>query len=216
MDMISVVIPTLWKYEPFCDFLVQVCGNHHVQDVIIVDNDRSNRPVHDILLHDKILMLDFGQNMFVNPSWNLGVYHATASIICLQNDDIEFDCDVYDKVDAFVQPHMGLISLSGLPHQGHHIQISPWQGDSMFGCGQLMFFHRRRFCHIDPELLVWCGDNWLFDHMQHTTHANHMIHNVSYHTPYAQTSAHFRHTLTQEQITYAQLLASYQIPAHHT
>ena len=84
MDMISVVIPTLWKYAPLCDFLTQVCVHDHVQDVIIVDNDRSNKPAHDVLLHDKVTLLDFGQNMFVNSSGNLGVYHAKAPIICLQ------------------------------------------------------------------------------------------------------------------------------------
>jgi hypothetical protein len=214
--MISVVIPTLWKYAPFCDFLAQVCVQHHVHDVIIVDNDRSNRPHHDVLLHAKVKLLDFGQNMFVNPSWNLGVYHAKASIICLQNDDIEFDCAIYSQVSEFLKPHMGLVSLSGLPVTAPHVQIEPWQGDSMFGCGQLMFFPRHRFCHIDPELLVYCGDNWLFDHMQHNTNQNHMIHNLSHHTPYAQTSKHFRHMLTQEQITYAHVLASCGIPAHHT
>lgn len=213
--MISVVIPTLWKYTPFCDFLSQVCENPHVQDVIIVDNERSLRPSHHALLHPKVTLLDFGQNMFVNPSWNLGVYHAKAPIICLQNDDLEFDCGIYQKVSEFLQPHMGLISLSGMPAQGEHVQITPWQGDSMFGCGQLMFFHRRRFCHIDPELLVYCGDNWLFDHMHTTTHANHMIHNLHHYTPYAQTSTHFRHMLTQEQNTYAHVLASCQICAQH-
>lgn len=213
--MISVVIPTLWKYAPFCDFLVQVCDHDCVHDVIIVDNDRSVRPTHEVLLHYKVTLLDFGQNMFVNPSWNLGVYHAKAPIICLQNDDIEFDCDVYDKVHEFMQPHMGLISLSSLPAVDSHIQISPWQGEPMFGCGQLMFFHRRQFCHIDAELLIYCGDNWLFDHMQHTTRANHMIRNLNYYTPHAQSSKHFRHMLESEMTYYISTCQQVKIAPIH-
>jgi hypothetical protein len=215
MNMISVVIPTLWKYLPFCDFLIQVCENHHVQDVIIVDNDRTNRPVHDVLLHNKITMLDFGQNMYVNPSWNLGVYHATASIICLQNDDIEFDCGVYDKVDASMQPHMGLISLSCQPPQSDQIEIRLWQGESQFGCGQLMFINRNNFCHIDPELKVYCGDAWLFDHMWHITQQNYMIHNLNYYTPYAQTSKNFRHMWESELAHYCAMCQQLQIAALH-
>lgn len=201
-NMISVVIPTMWKHAPFCDFLNRVCAHEHVSDVIIVDNNRANRPQHQALHHKKITLLDFGQNIFVNPSWNVGVYHAASDHICLQNDDIKFDCAVYEKVDHFLLPHMGLISLSGDAPQSEQIEIELWQGGSMFGCGQLMFFHRSQFSHIHSELLVYCGDNWLFDHMWHVTQQNYMIKNLQHHTPYAQTSQHFRHMLSHEQQIY--------------
>lgn len=202
IDMISVVIPTMWKHAPFCDFLSQVCAHAHVQDVIIIDNAHEHRPAHEILDHEKIKWINLGENLFVNPSWNMGVYHGEADIICLQNDDIQFDCDVYTRVREFIQPHMGLISLSSAPCQGDQIEFVHWQGESQFGCGQLMFFNRHTFCHIDPELLVYCGDNWLFDHMWHVTQHNYMIHNLTYHTPYAQTSKLFRHKLHAEQVHY--------------
>lgn len=213
--MISVVIPTLWRYEPFCDFLAQTCAHDHVHDVIIVDNCRSHRPTHSSLNHSKVTLLDFGENLFVNPSWNVGVYHAQSDIICLQNDDLTFDCKVYQKVSEFVQPHMGLVSLSSLPATGTQIEFEHWQGQNMFGCGQLMFFHRSRFCQIDPELLVYCGDNWLFDHMHETSGQNYMIRNLQHDTPYAQTSKHFRHMLTQEQLVYAQVCEKHKIHAQH-
>lgn len=213
--MISVVIPTMWRHAPFCDFLVQVCEHAHVQDVIIINNDHAHTPEHHVLTHHKVKLINLGENLFVNPSWNLGVYHAQSEIICLQNDDIQFDCDIYTKVHEFIQPHMGLISLSGEPPQSDQIEFRLWQGDSMFGCGQLMFFHRHQFVQIDPELQVYCGDNWLFDHMWYATHTNYMIHNLHHATPYAQTSKSFRHMLHTEQIRYAQLCAKLQIPQIH-
>ena len=213
--MISVVIPTMWRHEPFCDFVSQVCAQDHVQDVIIINNHADRTPQHSALTHAKIKMINWGQNLFVNPSWNLGVYMAQSDIICLQNDDIQFDCAIYQKVDEFVKPHMGLISLSGEPAQSEPIDIRLWQGDSMFGCGQLMFFHREQFVQIDPELKVYCGDNWLFDVMWHRTQANHMIHNLKHETPYAQTSKSFRHMLHAEQIRYTQICAQLGIPQIH-
>lgn len=213
--MISVVIPTMWKHEPFCDFLSQVCENSHVQDVVIIDNAHEHRPTHVALAHDKITWINLGQNLFVNPSWNMGVYHSKAPIICLQNDDIQFDCTVYEKVSHFMQPHMGLVSLSSQPAQSDQIEFRYWQGESQFGCGQLMFFNRHSFCHIDPELQVYCGDNWLFDHMWHVTRHNYMIHNLTYHTPYAQTSRLFRHKLESEQAAYVQICKQQHIMPLH-
>ena len=213
--MISVVIPTMWRHAPFCDFLSQVCDHAHVNDVIIINNDQDLTPTHPALVHEKVKMVNLGQNLFVNPSWNLGVYMGEADIMCLQNDDIQFDCDIYQKVSEFVQPHMGLISLSGEPAQSDQIDFRLWQGDSMFGCGQLMFFHRQQFVQIDPELKVYCGDNWLFDHMWHVTGQNYMIHNLKHETPYAQTSKSFRHMLYAEQIRYSQICEQYGIPQIH-
>jgi hypothetical protein len=213
--MISVVIPTMWRHAPFCDFLTEVCACDHVQDVVLIDNAARDRPLHDVLTHDKIKLLNFGENLFVNASWNVGVYHSQAQIICLQNDDIQFDCAIYQKVHEFLQPHMGLISLSSEPPQSDAIEFRLWQGESQFGCGQLMFFHRKQFVCIDPELRVYCGDNWLFDHMWHMTRNNHMIHNLTHHTPYAQTSKSFRHLLHAEQLMYAEICAKLDIPQIH-
>jgi hypothetical protein len=205
----------MWRHAPFCEFLTQVCAHEQVHDVIIINNCASHTPDHVILTHEKIHMLDFGQNMFVNPSWNVGVYHAQMDLICIQNDDLEFDCDVFTQVNEFMQPHMGLISLSGEPATHDSIEFHKWQGESMFGCGQLMFFNRHTYCEIDPELLVYCGDNWLFDHMQHVTQANYLIRNLRHHTPYAQTSHAFRHMLHSEQIIYHAVCDRYHVHKLH-
>ena len=215
IHMISVVIPTMWKHDGLCDFLTQVCAQPHVQEVIIINNDHSRTPAHVILEHEKVHMINLGVNLYVNPSWNLGVYHTQAPIICLQNDDISFDCDVYAKVSQFIKPHMGLISLGSLHIQHEPLEFRLWQGESQFGCGQLMFFNRHNFCHIDPELRVYCGDNWLFDHMWHKTKQNYMMYNLKHETPYAQTSKWFRHMLESEQKRYAQICEQHRILRLH-
>jgi hypothetical protein len=213
--MISVVIPTMWAHAPFCDFLQLMCACDHVHEVVLIDNASDRRPSHASLTHAKVRVLDWGENLFVNPSWNLGVYLAQSDVVCLQNDDLTFDCAIYGAVSEFIQPHMGLISLSSDAPHSDQIEIMPWQGGSMFGCGQLMFFHRDQFVQIPPELQVYCGDNWLFDVMWHRTRANHMIHNLSHQTPYAQTSKHFRHRLHAEQLMYAEICAKLNIPQIH-
>ena len=37
--MLSVIIPTMWKYEPFLDYLKGVLEQESVGEVIIINND---------------------------------------------------------------------------------------------------------------------------------------------------------------------------------
>ncbi len=213
--MLSVVVPTMWRHAPFVDFLEQVCAHDHVADIMIVDNCVTQRPHHAVFSNPKIHMWDLGCNIHVNPAWNLGVHVSSQDHICIMNDDIEFDTQVFSIVDDFLQPHMGLISLSASePVQGD-IYLELWQGAHMFGCGQLMFLHRKQFVDIDAELQVYCGDNWLFDHLHHNTGANYMIRNLNHHTPYACTSRNFRHLLHTEMAHYEHLMSQKQIARLH-
>lgn len=213
--MISVVVPTMWRHAPFVDFLVQVCAHADVADVIIIDNCITQRPVHEVLSHFKIRLKTFGVNIHVNPAWNVGVYESSCDRICIMNDDIQFDTHIFTLIDDFLQPHMGLISLAATePVQGD-IHFEWWQGAHMFGCGQLMFVHRQQWVDIDPELQVYCGDNWLFDHLHHKTGANYLIRNLTHHTPYACTSKDFRHMLHDEIAHYGCIMNQKQIVQVH-
>lgn len=215
LHMISLVVPTMWRHAPFVEFLEQVCAHPVIQDVIIIDNCVAHRPHNSIFHHDKMRLKEFGRNIHVNPAWNVGVYESTCDHVCIMNDDIKFDIQVFDLVDEFMKPHMGLISLcASEPVQGD-IYFEHWQGAHMFGCGQLMFVHRQQYVDIDPELQVYCGDNWLFDHLHHVTGENYLIRNLTHDTPYACTSRDFRHLLHAEMQHYEHIMNKKQIVRLH-
>ena len=80
--MISIIVPTMWRYEPFLDFAQYLVRIDVVSELIIINNDNTKTPKHPVLNHPKVRMLDFGQNIFVNPAWNIGVQAAREDIVC--------------------------------------------------------------------------------------------------------------------------------------
>jgi hypothetical protein len=59
----------MWKFPPFASFLSCVCDHELISDVIVIDNDRQQRPYSELWNHPKITILDYGENIFVNPAW---------------------------------------------------------------------------------------------------------------------------------------------------
>ncbi len=51
--MLSVIIPTMWKFKPFPRYLEQIIGQDCIGEVILIDNDIEARP-KDFFSHPKI------------------------------------------------------------------------------------------------------------------------------------------------------------------
>ena len=56
--MISVVVPTLWKYEPFLDFVSSLVQVGTIGEIIIINNNQSATPIHDVLSHPKVKLIN--------------------------------------------------------------------------------------------------------------------------------------------------------------
>lgn len=213
--MISVVVPTMWKYPPFASFLNQVLNHKLVHDVILINNDSHQTPTQFKTPHPKLTMLDYGENIFVNPAWNTGVMHAACDIICIMNDDIVFDLRIFHRIHEWFQPHHGCVGLQGdQPVQGD-IQLCAHTNQSCFGFGQLMFVHAQNWVDIPANLLVYFGDNWIFDVHKKKWGSNYLIRNLMHVTPHAQTAQHQVHRLDAERLHYMHICAQMQVPHHH-
>lgn len=196
--MFTVTIPTMWKYEPFCRFLCDLVEHPLVGEVIIVDNDFKNRPKHEIFFHEKIKLIDFGRNIFVNLAWNLGILTAKYDKVCVANDDIAYDLKVFNRVNNNLTPSVGVIGLSVLPCNDYtpdgEIRISKWNpGDNMFGFGMLFFVHKESFEAIPGGLDIYFGDNWVFDNSIWRGLPILLIKDIFYYSPYGQTGKHINH-----------------------
>ena len=183
--MISVVVPTMWKYPPFLDFLKYIVALNIIEEIIIVDNDVENTPTDKILEHKKIKLVTFGKNIFVNPAWNFGVNSSISDIVCILNDDIQFDLKLFYKIDEFLTPNMGAIGLSsGITEYGQtpvttgSIDFEPFTNQNCEGFGELMFVHKCNWRDIPDGLDIGFGDNFIFDYYFFNSYQNYFITNM--------------------------------------
>lgn len=232
--MISYVVPTMWKYEPFVDFLKDLVDHHLIGEIILIDNDPINRPQSDVFLNAKIKILTQGKNIFVNPAWNWGVSEAKFDKIAIANDDILFDARVFKRVYDFIIPEFGPAGLSVLPNEMYHvdglIRIREWSpGINTFGFGMLMFVNKLSWTIIPNELDIYFGDNFIFDSALWQHKKIHVISDIFYHSPYGQTgkslpelSSFMKSKFEKEKIVYSSIIQSngydpkYWCPEHYS
>ena len=213
MQTISVVIPTLWRYQPFAEFVNEVAQVGCVDRIVIVDNNRASRP--DICWNHKIHFLDFGQNIFVNPAWNAGTYNCTGDIVCYLNDDVLFDLTLLDIVAAQMSPDHGLWGYFS-SSASHSVHIEQHHHQVPTGFGQLFFLHKRNFVDIPFDLLVHCGDYFLFDVVKKKYNSNCLIKGLMFYTPSSVSSTSFAHMYVQACLLYEALRDERKLPPAST
>lgn len=186
--MISVVVPTMWKYSPFLDFISYVVRNEVVSEVIIINNNATATPNHHILTHPKVKLFDPGRNIFVNPAWNFGIAVSAENKVCILNDDIIFDLKLFYKVDDFLNESIGSIGLNAgivemkqTPVTNGEIIFEPYTNQMCYGFGNLMFIHKAHWRPIPQGLDVWYGDNYIFDYYFFKGFQNYFISNMLHH-----------------------------------
>lgn len=195
IDKYSVVVPTMWRVaEQFVGFLEKLCDHPAVDEIIIINNDNTKTPQG--LTHPKIKMFDFGKNIFVNPAWNFGVKTARNSRVCIVNDDVVFDLDVFDKLQDMLVPENGLFGLHpGTPEFNHipvttkSIDVLPWTGQHTYGYGCLMFLNKDIWSPIPDGLDIYYGDNFIFDLQLGRGKTNYIIANMDHYTQFAVTTS---------------------------
>lgn len=159
----SVIIPTLWKSDRIYKLLEDLHGCQSVLEIILIDNSNEYFDKIDKVI-PKVRVVSTNNNMFVNPSWNLGVSLSKSSNIAILNDDINFNTDVFE----FMKDHMdkGIIGQCcsnydpidrGLPYEIEKPSFRP----SGWGC--MLFIKKENYIPIPSDLLIACGDDFLFD-----------------------------------------------------
>jgi hypothetical protein len=183
--MISVVVPTMWRFSPFIDFVKDLIQVDIINEIIIINNDNTRTPADPVLTNPKIQMLDFGGNIFVNPAWNIGVNASKNDIVCILNDDLIFDLRLFYKIENFITPEMGVIGLSeGVVDLGQtpittgEIVFEPFTGQNCYGFGELMFVHKRNWKDIPSGLNIGFGEVFIFERLLYKGHQNYFISNM--------------------------------------
>jgi hypothetical protein len=157
--------------------LIAYCACPAVGKIIIVDNNHRQRPEHDIFNHEKIQLVNYGHNIFVNPAWNEGYLRSQADILCILNDDISVGNDIWNLVKHMDFTYIDImgVHLQGSADNFHidrfaddtdrviHLNYDRTQpiGGQAWAFGICMFVKRSSY-HVIPSLYqVWFGDDYL-------------------------------------------------------
>ena len=213
--MLSVIIPTMWKYPPFLKFLNNLTQIDVVSEIILIDNEHDACPTDLLPKSSKIKHYWWDSNIFVNPAWNFGVERSTNENICILNDDVIVDLKLFYDINNFMNNDNqfgtagicpGLLQYEQPLFINGAIDIIPWDpglynnssAGTRFGFGTLFFVKRKNWIPIPNEMRVYCGDDWVFETQLRQGNINYLITNCFFHTPYAQTTSLFSKEQTNE------------------
>ena len=157
MNKLTVIIPTLWRGKFIHEMIEALDASSFVDEIVLIDNNPSEEKVCSL---QKVKHIKTQKNLYVNPSWNLGVKLAKNENLMLLSDDVRFDIGTIPRIleqlgkgctigvhnNAWNNPTE--FSVSRLEHRPHS-----W--------GTLVFVRKEDWIDIPEELLIWFGDDWI-------------------------------------------------------
>jgi len=154
MPKISVIIPTMWRSHRTVDMIERYAEHPDVLEIIVIANAPDTLPKIP-----KVKLITASENLFVNPSWNLGAAIAEGEYLCIVNDDVTFDvAKVFNECFRIIEKDpISTIGAGG----------SKWTSfdkKRRHGWGIFMFMKREMYNPIPNDLKVSFGDDWLFMH----------------------------------------------------
>ena len=161
--MISYIIPTLWK----SDNIHKLISSFNLitdpkAELIIIDNTNSPFTYPN---DDRVKIYKMEQNLFVNPSWQMGYHYSINDRVCIVNDDIIFNIErfhnfVLDKdIKAVCMTNWNKISEDKDDWKPVTID-SPNARPA--GAGQLMMVKTSNWPTLPYELKLWHGDDIIY------------------------------------------------------
>ena len=184
-EMISIITPTMWKYENFLHNIVETLNEPAVDEFIIINNNVSETPESEILSHPKIRLYNFFENTFVNPAWNFGVSVAKNNILAFLSDDVEFDSKIFPKTLEFIQStrNIGLIGVLTRYHHEHakiyenHLTDGSIDFSSTFistTFGALFFMTKESWKPLPDDLKIMHGECLQYNRCHHLRKNNYL------------------------------------------
>jgi hypothetical protein len=160
LDRFSIIIPTMWKSDRTLKLLEDLNSCDLVDEILIIDNCFYKRPTFNF---SKVKIFEQSENIYVNPAWNLGIKKANNNLICVCNDDINFDVD---STFDFILKNKDILGCIGVHPKSYSknsddfiIESGYHTGGGGWGC--LMFCKKENWVEIPNNLKIGYGDDWL-------------------------------------------------------
>lgn len=177
----SVIIPTMLRCVEITNkLLASLYEDDVVSEVIIIDNaSKKGLGVNYVdpltytsrLLYNKKTKYNVpGHNLYVNPSWNLGVSLAKEEYIAILNDDITVPERVFSTLSTLSFEDFGVIgageewileteSPSRFTVKRFSVLQAPIRNN---GFGLFMAMHKSRYTTCPDEIKIWYSDDLQF------------------------------------------------------
>ena len=197
MCKVSAIIPTLWKTKKFIDHLVEVLiSDESVGEIIIIDNN----PTDFFYDNEKVVMLKQKENLYVNPSWNLGIEECDYDKFIIFNDDIIIPYNFVSQLEGLLTEDIGLIGLDApsvikvetfedimITFLNREINLKPVTTRN-WGFGMLVAGHIKSYYKIPENIRIWYGDDYLFQMNNCNGKTNYVVDDIPIYTKASSTS----------------------------
>ena len=162
--MFTLIIPTMWKSKIFHKAIMEYKKMSKIDEIIIINND----PKFDVPTYfkdKKIKIITQKENIFVNPSWNLGVSISKNEKIAILNDDIFIK--KMGWVLGVLEKHFKKYNLLGLDlnrsNKVDRIEIKDLKNKKRpHGFGTCMVLEKKNYVPIPDDIKIWYGDDILY------------------------------------------------------
>ena len=197
MSKVSAIIPTLWRAKKFTDHLVNVLvEDESVVEIIIIDN----APADFFYDNEKVVMLRQEENIYVNPSWNLGVEESDYDKFIILNDDIIIPYNFVSQLEKWLTEDRGIIGID----KPSVIKVADCSNENItfldreialksivmrdWGFGIVMAGHKKSYHKIPENIRIWYGDDYLVQMNNEQGKVNYVIDDVPIFTRMSTTS----------------------------
>ena len=197
MNKVSAIIPTLWKAKEFTDHLVDVLvDDESVGEIIIIDN----APTDFCYTDEKVCTLKQSENLYVNPSWNLGIEESAYDKFIILNDDIIIPYNFVSSLEGLLTEDKGVIGIdykaviatAGFIDENitfldreitlKSIRVRDW------GFGIVIAGHKKSYYKIPENIRIWYGDDYLTQMNNEEGKVNYVIDDIPIFTRMSATS----------------------------
>ena len=197
MNKVSAIIPTLWKAKEFTDHLIDVLiEDESVGEIIIIDN----APTDFCYTDEKVCTLKQSENLYVNPSWNLGVEESDYDKFIILNDDIIIPYNFVYELESLLTEDKGIVGIDykaviatdGFMDENitfldrkitlKSIRMRDW------GFGIVIAGNKKSYHKIPENIRIWYGDDYLVQLNNEGAKPSYVIDNVPIFTRMSATS----------------------------
>ena len=166
MDKYSIIIPTLWKSNRIHKLLRDLIECEFVEEIILIDNAGKYFEYYEAL--SKVKLVQAGENIYVNPAWNLGIKIAKNNCVAILNDDINFNPNIFGVITEDILHQFGIIGMGEGNYKSLNIEGDPilevWKsGINDWGWGCFIMLHKKYWIDIPDNIKIWYGDNFIKD-----------------------------------------------------
>jgi len=167
--MFSVFLPTIWSSNiEDIDIFINKLQNCDLVDEIILINNAPQKYSGRYSDLSKIRELKY-DNIYVNPAWNVGVYQSKNELVCILNDDVDFNLDVFEFIKE--QLDRDDVKIIGASKSSYHRESD---GDFYLekvkvrnsGWACIMFFKKKNWTIIPSDLKIYFGDDYLIKKLE--------------------------------------------------